>query len=279
MADSLFLEFPPVSAAEWEAAVRLDLKGKDPKSLGKILYSAEDMPAIVGDQPWPARPWQVWAEVGDLAAARRALERGAEGLVVKRPTTEWLPVLEGVHLHTSEPETALTPWAAGLRGTIEAESVSNKLPGFRAARTMPHDLPIVQQLALVIGSEVAWIVPVSPSYFEEIAKFRAMRRLCPKVRLIARTAPWPAAADDPHVNLVRATTESMAAIIGGCDALIVGPFTAARGAADELAEQLALNTQLLLREESHFAQVADPAAGSWYIESLTAELVRQAQRS
>ena len=38
----MFLEFPPVSMAEWEAAVRLDLKGKDPASVGKILYSAED---------------------------------------------------------------------------------------------------------------------------------------------------------------------------------------------------------------------------------------------
>jgi methylmalonyl-CoA mutase N-terminal domain/subunit len=81
-------------------------------------------------------------------------------------------------------------------------------------------------------------------------------------------------AYDPQVNLLRATTEAMAAIIGGCDALIVGPFTEARGAADELAERLALNTQLLLRDEAYFDRVADPAAGSFYIEALTDSLVK-----
>lgn len=269
----MFIEFPPVSTEEWEAAARLDLKGRDP---GKILYRAEDLPSLEGEQPWPARAWQIWAEVSDIAGARRALARGAEGLVVASPTVDWLPVLDGVHLHTSAHEDALTPWAAGIFGTIEGNSVSNALPQFRPSLALKHDLTILQQLAEAGRASADLVVPVGPSYFAEIAKFRALRRLRPHARIIARTSRWHATAYDPHVNLLRGTTEAMSAIIGGCDALIVGPFTEARGIADELAERLALNTQLLLRDESYFGQVADPAAGSWYIESLTADLLRGA---
>ena len=270
----MFIEFPPVSTAEWEAAVRLDLKGREAASLGKILYRAEDV--TPGEQPWPARAWQIWAEVSDLASARRALARGTEGLVVASPGADWLPLLDGVHLHTSAAEATLRPWAAGLSGTIEADSVSVALPGFRPVRALRDDLTMVQQIAAVKGVDAHcdWMVPVGPSYFEEIAKFRALRRLRPTARIVARTSRWHSTAYDPHVNLLRGTTEAMAAIIGGCDALIVGPFTEARGFSDELAERLALNTQLLLRDESYFGQVADPAAGSWYVESLTEELLR-----
>ena len=268
----MFLEFPPVTTEEWEAAARAELKGRDPGFLGKILYRAEDSPSVVPEQPWPSRAWEIWAEVQDLGAAQRALDRGAEGLVVARPGPEWLDLLAHVHLHTG---VGPGPWASGLHGTVEAGS---ELPGFRTARPLRHDLGLVEQIAEIVGfdGDVDWVVPVSPSYFEEIAKFRAMRRVRPHARLIARTSRWHVTAYDPHVNLLRATTEAMAAIIGGCDALIVGPFTEARGAADELAERLALNTQLLLRDESHFGQVADPAAGSWYIESLTAALLKGA---
>ena len=181
-----------------------------------------------------------------------------------------------------------------------------QLPGFRRAAAIPDGLTIAEQVLECRGQGMSpelvgkrlrisdenlrihpmrhvlaavttdLVVPVGPSYFEEIAKFRALRRLCPGVRLIARTSRWHATAYEPHVNLLRGTTEAMAAIIGGCDALIIGPFTEARCEADELAERLALNTQLLLRDESYFGQVADPAAGSWYIESLTADLLRDA---
>ena len=303
---NLFLEFPPVSTEEWEAAVRADLKGRDPSSLGKILYRAEDVAGLdFGDQPWPSRPWEIWAEVSDLAGARRALDRGAEGLVVDHPTQDWSPLLQGIHLHTAA---ELGDWASDLRGTIETDTVSGALPGFRKAVAIPHDLPIATQVELCrqeahflreVGSRLGiadetlrthpmahvlktaaqisaadLVVPVGPSYFQEIAKFRAIRRLCPYSRIIARTSRWHATAYDPHVNLLRGTTGAMAAIIGGCDALIVGPFTEARGFADDMAERLALNTQLLLRDESYFGQVADPAAGSWYIESVTAELLK-----
>lgn len=278
---SMFIEFPPVSTEEWEAAARADLMGKSP---GKVLYRAEDRARGDVPQPWPARAWQIWAPVANIDAAQRALKRGAEGLVVAAPTAEWLAVLQGVHLHTSTSEASLTPWATGLSGTIEAIVVPETLPGFRAVEVLADELTITQQVALcrkfqpnslaLKPTPMDLLVPVGPLYFEEIAKFRALRRMCPGARIIARTSRFHATAYEPHVNLLRATTEAMAAIIGGCDALIVTPFTEACGYVDEHAERLALNTQLLLRDEAYFAQVADPAAGSWYIEALTLELLR-----
>jgi hypothetical protein len=275
MPDSLFIEFPPVSTKEWEAAARLDLKGKDPAALGKILYRAEDW-AGGPEQPWPARPWHMWADVVDLAGAKRAIDCGAEGLVVANPDPAWADVLKGIHLHTTASEAHLLPWASELAGTIEAETVSNALPHFRRAWAIEASLSISEQIgaARAVPDGVEFLlVPVSPSYFQEIAKLRALRRIKAGTRLVARTSAWHATAYDPHVNLLRATTEAMAAIIGGCDALIVGAFTEARGVSDEFAERLALNTQLLLRDESYFGCVADPAAGSWYIESLTEQFL------
>lgn len=244
MPDSLFIEFPPVSTEEWEAAARADLKGRDPGALGKILYGVKDWSGSTM-QPWPARVWQMWAEVSDPAGAKRAIECDAEGLVFEGAAPDWASSF-AVYLHRTATEIALTDGA-----------------------------PIAQQIdeARAIPDCTDLVVPVSPRYFEEIAKFRALRRLKPGMRLIARTSRWYSTAYDPHMNLLRATTQAMAAIIGGCDVLIVGPFTEARGVTDELAERLALNTQLLLRDESYFGAVADPAAGSWYIESLTRQLL------
>ncbi len=81
---------------------------------------------------------------------------------------------------------------------------------------------------------------------------------------------------DPWVNMLRATTAAMAAGVGGADAITVLPFDAALGHPDALGRRAARNTQLLLIEESHVARMVDPAAGSWFIESLTSRLAEMA---
>ncbi len=73
---------------------------------------------------------------------------------------------------------------------------------------------------------------------------------------------------DPYTNLLRATTEALAAVIGGCDGLQVEAF----GFEPHLAD----NVQHILREEAHMGEVADPAGGSYYIEALTDALARAA---
>ena len=119
--------------------------------------------------------------------------------------------------------------------------------------------------------------------FLTIAKFRALRLLWARLQQACGMVPQPAfvAAEtawrmltrrDPHVNLLRATVATFSAALGGADAVTVLPFTTALGLPDRFARRLARNTQLILREESHIARVADPAAGSGAIEDVTAQL-------
>ena len=130
---------------------------------------------------------------------------------------------------------------------------------------------------------------IGSNYFFEISKLRAARKVWAQmigafdskasshsVWIHARTSSWNRSVYDPHVNLLRGTTEAMAAIAGGCDSLTVEPFDEIYKLPDAFSHRLAIGTQLVLREEAHLGGVADPAAGSWYIDWLTGEVERRA---
>ncbi len=119
--------------------------------------------------------------------------------------------------------------------------------------------------------------------FLTIAKFRALRKLWARIEAACGLSPVPAfvtaetawrmmAQRDPHVNILRATIAVFAAAVGGADAISVVPFTAALGLPDEFARRNARNIQLILRDESNLAKVADAAAGSGAVEDLTDQL-------
>jgi methylmalonyl-CoA mutase len=123
--------------------------------------------------------------------------------------------------------------------------------------------------------------------FLTMAKFRALRKLWARVEEACGLAPAPAfiAAEtawrmmtrrDPYVNMLRVTIAAFAAGLGGANAITALPFTSALGLPDAFARRIARNTQLILLEESNLAKVADPAAGSGGIETLTDELCRAA---
>ena len=83
------------------------------------------------------------------------------------------------------------------------------------------------------------------------------------------TSEWNKTVYDPYVNMLRTQTEAMSAILGGADSLTVEPFDTVFRHPDEFSERIARNQQLILKEEAYFDKVADPAAGSYYIENLT----------
>ncbi len=125
------------------------------------------------------------------------------------------------------------------------------------------------------------------SYFVEIAKLRAFRLLWREVRKaygIATTSPVRIHAktsirtqtDDHHTNMIHATTEAMSAILGGADLLTVQPADLVHGAPDDFTRRIARNVQHILKHESYLDRVADPAAGSYYIETLTQKLAQTA---
>jgi methylmalonyl-CoA mutase len=83
-------------------------------------------------------------------------------------------------------------------------------------------------------------------------------------------------ARDSWTNMIRLTAAGFGAAVGGADAVVLGAFTDAIGLPTAFARRQSRNTQLVLMEEAHVGRVADPAAGSGYIEALTGEMARAA---
>ena len=123
-------------------------------------------------------------------------------------------------------------------------------------------------------------------YFPTIAKLRAARALWARMvsacgvdgpaRIEARSSRRMLTAKDPWTNMVRLTVAGFGAAVGGADAVILGTFTDALGAPTAFARRQSRNTQLVLMEEAHIGRVADPAAGSAYVEAVTDQLARAA---
>jgi methylmalonyl-CoA mutase, N-terminal domain len=129
-------------------------------------------------------------------------------------------------------------------------------------------------------------------FFEEIAKFRAARRIWARwlkerygatdgrslqLRFHTQTAGVSLTAQQPEVNLVRVAIEALAGVLGGTQSLHTDSFDEALALPTEHAARLALRTQQVIAEESGVVNVADPLGGSWFVESLTDEMERQAE--
>ncbi len=125
-----------------------------------------------------------------------------------------------------------------------------------------------------------------PQYFIEIAKFRAARLLFSclletwglktpgyaDIYIHATTSEWNQTIFDPYMNMLRGTTEGMAAIAGGANSLTVLPFGRSFRKSTDFGERIARNTQIILKEEAYFDKVIDPSAGAYYIEKITDSL-------
>ena len=158
--------------------------------------------------------------------------------------------------------------------------------------------------AALAAKKIKFNFGISSNYFMEIAKFRAARMLwanivkeykpvCPrtdcqntgadgtcycacKMAAHAETSSFNLTIFDAHVNLLRTQTEAMSASLAGVDSITVTPFDKAYETPNDFSERIARNQQLLLKEEAHFNRIVDPAAGSYYIENLTASIAQQA---
>lgn len=142
-----------------------------------------------------------------------------------------------------------------------------------------------------VTSRIRFVFGIGSNYFMEIAKFRAARWLwaeivgshgeqyrgeAAKIYQHAVTSTWNKTVYDAHVNLLRTQTEAMSASIAGVDSITVQPFDVTYQESDDFSERIARNQQLLLKEESHFDKVIDPAAGSYYVEYLTNSIANEA---
>lgn len=141
-----------------------------------------------------------------------------------------------------------------------------------------------------ITPRMHFIFATGSNYFFEIAKIRAFRLLwetivkeykpqakdASKAYVHCTTQKWNMTIYDPYVNMLRGTTESMSAVLGGADSVSVRPFDAPYHKASGFSNRIARNTQNILKEEAYLDRIADPAAGSYYIESLTDSIATEA---
>jgi methylmalonyl-CoA mutase len=97
-----------------------------------------------------------------------------------------------------------------------------------------------------------------------------------KMRIHAETSTFNMTILDAYVNMLRTQTEAMSATLGGVNSLTVLGYDTVFEPTDDFSERIARNQQLILKEECHFDKVSDPAAGSYYIETLTNQIAAQA---
>ena len=207
-----------------------------------------------------------------------------------------------------------TDEAAAFREAAELINISGKCPKFRMLHVngslFNHaGATIIQELAFTLSMAAEYLsflddmgvdinmaakkltfsLSTGANYFMEIAKLRAFRLLwsvmgeaygIKKANLVpyihCETAHFNKSIYDPNVNMVRTTTEAMSAVIGGADSLTVHPYNDTFERPDEFSERVARNQQIILKEEAYLDKVVDPAAGSYYVETLTHSIAWQA---
>ncbi len=167
--------------------------------------------------------------------------------------------------------------AGGSDGQELGFALAGAVAALRALTAAGLDLPAA-------AGTIEFRLAATADQFGTIAKLRAARRLWARVTdasggaqrmsLHAVASPVMLTRYDPYTNLLRGTLAAFGAGVGGADAVTVAPFDEAVGAPQAFSRRIARNTQLLLLEEAHLARVADPAGGSWYVESLTDALAR-----
>ena len=138
---------------------------------------------------------------------------------------------------------------------------------------------------------VSWIFNTHINFLEEVAKFRAARRLWARImkerfkakdprswmlRFHTQTGGCTLTAQQPLNNLVRTTFQAMAAVLGGCQSLAVCSYDEAMALPTEESVRLSLRTQQIIAHESGITDTVDPLGGSYYIENLTREIERRA---
>ena len=131
-------------------------------------------------------------------------------------------------------------------------------------------------------------------FFEEIAKYRAARRIWARwmrerygaeldkslqLRFHTQTAGVSLTAQQPEINIVRTAIEALAGVLGGTQSLHTNSMDEALALPTEKAARIALRTQQIIAHETNVAHVADPLGGSWFVEALTDEMERQAEET
>ncbi|GGM85869.1 hypothetical protein GCM10010967_17580 [Dyadobacter beijingensis] len=259
MSANLFSEFFPSDKSAWEELAAKEVKGRtDLLDSWKTSSGLHFKPYLTGDDV----NWKAAAEIA------KAQKRTPGWLNLNLLPDYQLPPISistgPESLATGDPVAELVTLVSAFADTM-LQAPQN---GSNWSETFDR---------------VCITVPVGCQYLTEIAKLRALRYLLRKVAKtfdIRDRAPLIhgisslqyVAGHSDYTNLIRATTQAMSAVIGGCDAMTVMPFDTDNA----LATRLASHISAILEHESFFSKVADPAAGSYLLESMTRQLIEEA---
>jgi len=168
----------------------------------------------------------------------------------------------------------------------------------QAAFTLADGLEYVKA-ALATGLDIDKFAPrlsfffgIGMNFFMDIAMLRAARFLWaelmgqfnpknPKSKMLrthCQTSGWSLTLQDPYNNVIRTTLECLSAVLGGTQSLHTNSFDEAVGLPTELSARISRNTQILVQEESHICDVVDPLGGSYYVESLTQNIIDEVRK-
>ena len=298
--NKLFSEFAAVSSHKWKNKLCTDLKGK---TFENLISSEGILPFYHSDnhkhfKPLPINEnWESvqWIDGSDPKKgnqqALEALQNGMTALCISNPQ-DLKKLLQDVliqHIridfenYSKESiqefedlvqERGLNP--EDILGAFHGQENKGNLPNYVYHTVFVDDIyqaieegQLNSQYVFTIGSD----------YFKEIAKMRAffiafetINKTIPFV--LAQTTLANKTTEQPYNNLLRTTTESMSAIFGGCDALIIRPYNQSFEEVTDFSNRLARNQHHIMRHESFLNKVQDPSAGSYYIEALTQDFLK-----
>ncbi len=198
--------------------------------------------------------------------------------------SEMESVIRYANKHTPEFKTIginACEWHNAGANSVQESAIALSLGVFYVRSLLEKGLAIDE-----FAQKISFSFAVGNNFFMEIAKFRAFRILWSRiikefggneasqqVHLHAVSSEREHTRLDPYVNILRATSQVFSAITGNCNSITVNHFDKEYGLPSEFSRRIARNTMNVINYESHLNDTIDPAAGSYYIESLTDELL------
>ena len=301
----------------YDLPTQMGLDSDDARSLGEVgrvgvaIDSLDDVVALFDDIPLDAvstsmtinAPAPVLVAMYVVAAEMQGVPAGSvRGTAQNDVLKEY--VARGTYIYPPRASLRLAAdlvaWCASEAPRFNAISLSGyhmREAGSTAVQEMAFALAnAIAYVEAVLARGVAvddfaprlsWIFNTHTNFFEEIAKFRALRRMWAtlmrdrfgaldarslQLRTHTQTGGSTLTLQQPENNIVRAALQALAAVLGGVQSLALSCYDEAIAIPTERAQTLAVRTQQILAEEIGVTDTADPLGGSWYVEALTGEL-------
>jgi methylmalonyl-CoA mutase, N-terminal domain len=305
----------------FDLPTQMGLDSDDPRALGEVgrvgvaIDTVDDMHALLADLPLEtvSTSMTINATASTLlamyivVAEERGIARSAlSGTVQNDLLKEY--IARGTYIYPAAPSLALiaemfrfcaaevpqwNPISISGYHMREAGATAVQEIAFTLANTLAY-VRAALDTGLTINQfapRLSFFFACHNDLFEEVAKFRAARRLyatlmrerfgaddaSARLRFHTQTGGVTLQAQQPLNNVVRVTVQALAAVLGGTQSLHTNGYDEALALPTAEAATLALRTQQIVGYESGAAMTADPLAGSWYVESLTDELERRAR--